>query len=110
MNDRTYPIWPVIENNNFSVLHYASDLNPWIDFLIFVKPEDLEKAIVSVQTAMDDYWNEKFNTYGDALHYHMDVPYFIIYHDSEDTSESYEDIWWQMINDIENTTDIKEIN
>lgn len=101
------PIWPIIQNDGFIALRYHSVTNPWIDFVIFVNKADREEASMQIKLAMGAYWDCEFETYGDALNYFLnDIPHITIFHDSEDKSPEYENIWDQLLEDIDEFTEV----
>jgi len=101
------PIWPIIQNDGFVALRHYSETNPWIDFVIFVNKVDQEEASEQIKLAMGAYWDCEFETYGDALDYFLnDISHITIFHDSEDESQEYENMWFQLLEDIGEITEV----
>lgn len=94
---------PEITSCGFSGTRYFSMMNPWIDFVV-VSPTNFQPAIeAAIEDAFNDYWNEDFETYGDALEHYLRMggyPFMIFYHDGEDTSAEYEKDWELFLNQL----------
>lgn len=92
---------PDVSNKGFVALRYFSDMNTWIDFVIFVRKSDIKTVDKQVSQAFDDYWDEKFECYGDALDHYIKCDNIIIYYNG-DESDEYEEAWENMLKKITN--------
>lgn len=93
--------WPDISINGMFAIRRFSEMNPWIDFIVLVDATRRYDAEPVVNKALTEYWDGEFETYGDALEYHLlNIPHVIIYHDSDDISDAYEQMWEQMLDKI----------
>lgn len=81
----------------FEGIRYESLENPWIDFIVVVKKEDLEKAKRVILDAVDEYWNSEWECYGNCVENRLkyeQIKYFMFYYDDENTDEQY-DLFWE---------------
>ena len=83
---------------------HFSITNPWLDFVV-LSPRSNAKIIRRlIHEAMDAYWEYEYECYGDAVEdmlVRYNIPYFIIYHDSDDESEEYEAAWEKLISQFD---------
>lgn len=90
--------------NNKKHIRYFSEMNEWIDCVITVNEEDVERAKELVITAMEEWWDflgDEGLCYGDAIEdalTNAGILYNIRYHaadmDNLDIdSEEYEEEW-----------------
>lgn len=89
----------------FHSIRWFSELNPWIDFVVICLFEDRDRAIEIVEKAMTEWYNDPdiYGGYGDAVEWWLqqeNIPYEIICHDSEDTSDKYEEFWNKILNQL----------
>lgn len=90
-------------------LRYFSFMNPWIDYLVIVLNDDVSRATETIQKAMDMYWDEEYECYGDAVECQLmenKIPYFIQYipWDHENDCELGIDWEWYLKEISENCT------
>lgn len=86
---------PDISADKFTAIRYYSELNPWIDFVVFVEKDREDEAMEKLQMAIDAYWDGHFECYGDAVHdilHEAKIPYILSSHDPDDESDEYS--WW----------------
>ena len=93
--------FPTIMSRGFAGIRYKSCMNPWIDFVVVIDNGSLLKTAAEIDEAMTDYWDGKYDTYGDAIRYGVTGKYIVICHDSEDESDEYEEEFEQMISGID---------
>lgn len=83
------------------LIRYCSDLNPWIDFVVIVDPENKEKAEKIIESSMIKFWKEdNYDPYGDIIERELasnEIACEIIYHDSDDVNDEYEEAWEKYI-------------
>lgn len=63
-------------------IRYFSYMNHWIDFVVMVPDDDVDRAKATIKEAMDMYWNDVFECYGDAVEWMLkenNIPYCIQY-------------------------------
>lgn len=63
-------------------IRYFSFTNLWIDYIVIVLNDDVERAKEVIQNAMDMYWDCEYECYGDAVECQLvenGIPYFIQY-------------------------------
>lgn len=91
-------MFPSIYVGGYVGMRYAGIDNGWIDFVVLVPKgcEDADKVI----KAMDAFWDEEYECYGDAIEeaFPNDI---ILFHDSDDESEEYEEKWEEMLSGID---------
>ena len=95
--------FPEIHVSKLVPIRWFSHTNYWMDVVIFVPENFKYGAKLLVNAAIEAYWNEEFKCYGDAIEAYLDdagIIYAIIYHDSEDMSEEYEQEWDNFIDSI----------
>lgn len=79
-------------------LRFFSSINPWLDFVVFVRKSSVKKTAIEIMAAMNTFWEGKvYETYGDALEHTITDPCLILYHDSEDASQEYEEKWERLL-------------
>ena len=69
-------------NTGMTGIRYFSYMNNWIDYIVLVLDSDVERAKETIRKAMDMYWDEEFECYGDAVEcmlYANKIPYCIQY-------------------------------
>ena len=84
-------------------LRWFSDTNKWIDFVVSTPEVFKDEATTAVHDAMDAYWDDEFECYGDAVKCFMRdaaIPYVGIYHDADDESDEYEKKWEALLSEI----------
>ena len=94
---------PEIHMPKLAPIRWYSHTNYWMDAVIFVPEIFKHDAIQLVNSAIDAYWNDEFETYGDAIEQYLTdagIIYAIIYHDSEDISDEYEQEWDNLVDSI----------
>lgn len=103
MTDRS---WPGVLYEGLSGVRYFSIMNPWIDFVV-VFDEDVypkEKVSAAVNAGMDEYWNRDSEAYGDEVWRALTEAgirkFAILFHDTENESEEYENEWDFWISEI----------
>lgn len=88
--------FPIINAVGKSIVRRFSIMNPWIDFVVVVEPDDVAETEITLDTAMDEYWESDFEAYGDVVERHLGIAgikYEIVYHDPYDESDEYEMAW-----------------
>ena len=89
--------FPDVSMNGMGIARYYSVTNPWIDVLAIVFPKNAVRATEIMDNAMDAWWDDdKGQCYGDVIGDALDVagiPHHLIFHDSDDESQEYEDAW-----------------
>ena len=94
---------PEIRVSKLVPIRWYSQTNYWMDAVIFVPENFKYGAMQLVNSAIEAYWNDEFETYGDAIEQYLTnagIIYAIIYHDSEDISDEYEQEWDNLIDSI----------
>lgn len=91
--------FPNISTQGLVGIRYFSDINPWIDFVVFVKQEAVGITASEIAEAMDEFWLSTDNSecYGDIVERKISSNYLIIFHDDEDESWEYEEAWENMV-------------
>lgn len=49
------------------VIHCSNVTNPWIDFLVACRPDDLSRAESAIYRGLDEFWKDDDLCYGDAV-------------------------------------------
>lgn len=71
-----------VERLSPAIIQYASEVNPWIDCLVFVPRRYVNATFDAMRKAYDSFWDYQFETYGDALERELigaKIPYEIQY-------------------------------
>ena len=95
--------FPEVKASNMYGFRFYSETNQWIDFVVLVPRKENSVAYITLRHAIEAYWNFEYECYGDAVEAELDkrkIPYVIIYHDSNDISDDYENRWNAMIEDL----------
>lgn len=82
--------------DDMAFIRYCSFLNTWLDFVVITTKDNIEGATAVVDEAMNEYWNSDNDCYGDLVEQYLDdasIPATVLYHDSDDESEEYENAW-----------------
>lgn len=90
----------LLTSNDMAGFRRYSVTNPWIDFVVLVPREYALTAMTAIDEAMGAFWDEEYECYGDSVEaalIGLHIPYVIVYHDSEDTSDAYEEMWERTI-------------
>ena len=79
-------------------IRYFSIVNPWIDFVVTVNESDSAKATGAIYDGIEAFCEDGDSgwCYGDYVETALtnaDITYDIMYHDSEDMSDEYEEKW-----------------
>ena len=77
----------------FVGLRWYSIMNPWLDFVVFVREEESTKATNIITKAMDDYWESDNEAYGDLVEFRLkkaNIPFWILYYPADDDAG---DMW-----------------
>ena len=58
-----------IEENELTPLYWASELNPWMSFIIIIRRKDIETAKSLIEDAVQEFFSdqEPYNCIGDIL-------------------------------------------
>ena len=94
---------PPINAAGKAVVRHFSITNPWLDFVVLVDPKDKETTESIVQKSMDEYWDSDCDAYGDLVESNLSnagIEFSIVYHDSSDESDEYEEIWESLLDGI----------
>lgn len=91
--------FPSISTKGLVGIRYFSDINPWIDFVVFVKKEAVRTTAREIAEAMDEFWLgiDNCECYGDIVERNISSNCLIIFHDDEDESWEYEEAWENMV-------------
>lgn len=95
--------FPTVEANGMYGFRFYSNMNPWIDFVVLVPRTIKDSAYVILRHAIEAYWNDIYECYGDAIEDKLDkreIPYVVIYHDSNNISDEYEHRWEAMVENL----------
>ena len=100
-------VFPSIMSEGTSIVRYYSDINQWIDFVVVFNNAMYSRTSIEqiVDHAMDSYWDEGskdyYQPYGDvvkkALVDHGVERFLIVFHDTDNESDEYEDAWEEFI-------------
>lgn len=108
--------WPGFSCVGLSGVRYFSIMNPWIDFVVLFDDSQYTSGTISgaIHDSMALFWEgDTYECYGDALYDNMrnewGVQHFmILFHDSENESEEYEEAWEKWLGHIEMRDTIRE--
>ena len=95
-------------------IHYQSDMNDWMDCLIYVPESVTEKALNAVHKGVDMF-NEESNqeAYGQCIELALiaaEIPYLIEYCDyDEETDEPYQS-WVYHVSEVESCNGLMVIS
>lgn len=67
--------------SGMKAIHYFSLLNDFLDFLVIVTEKQADQAAELVQKALDMFWDDQYETYGDAIDGELSeagIPFFMI--------------------------------
>ena len=101
-------------NNATTGLRWFSQMNPWMDCLVLVKADDVEKAEQAIRKGVEEFWDDECLCYGDcieaALH-EAEVEYIIEYCPEYDDDNPFAEEEWdaQIMEHISNGITIKNI-
>lgn len=91
-------------------IRYKSDMNEWMDCIIFVPAWEAEIAISAIKKSIEEFWEGCYSTFGEAIEDGLSnalLPYVILYMPWDDVNdcpdESYM-VWEKMIDEIWSTT------
>lgn len=88
--------FPEIKTEGKAIVRHFSLTNPWIDFIVVVDPSVKDDARYVINKAMEEYWNSDDDCFGDLVEEALkkaEIEYDIVYHDTYDESDEYEDAW-----------------
>ena len=79
-------------------IHYSSETNIWIDFLVIVPNRFVDDAKTAILKAIGDLWNKENcdKCYGNIVEHYLndlDIPFVILYRSDDEEDEEYEN-WW----------------
>lgn len=63
-------------------IRYFSFMNEWLDFVVIVPDGFVDDACKVIKGAMDQFWDDQYETYGDAVETELalaDIPFEIHY-------------------------------
>lgn len=63
-------------------IRYLSFMNEWLDFVVIVPDDFVEDACKIIKDALDQFWDDQYETYGDAVETELafaDIPFEIHY-------------------------------
>lgn len=61
-----------------SAIRYFSFMNEWLDFVVTVPDDFVESASQIIKDALDQFWDDQYETYGDAVETELayaDIPF-----------------------------------
>ena len=98
--------------NKMACIHYQSEMNDWMDCLIYVPESMAEKAQEAVHKGIEKFFDDD-NTeesYGDCIERELteaDIPYLVEYGEyDEDTDKPYQS-WIYHVSEVEDCDGLK---
>lgn len=89
--------------NNIHCIRYFSDLNPWIDFVVFVPANQSGQAVDAIRRGIDDFFSDDNQSpYGQCVEIALNdagVSYLIDYYDCNDDDAG--EAWENYIDNVE---------
>lgn len=67
--------------NRMTPIRYFSFMNDFLDFVVFVPEHQAEEAAQKIQQALDKFWDDEYETYGDAVYGELepaDIPFVMV--------------------------------
>ena len=67
--------------SGMKAIHYFSLMNEFLDFLVIVSEKQADQAAELVRKALDMFWDDQYETYGDAVYGELSgagIPFFMI--------------------------------
>lgn len=95
-----------------SAILYQSQCNDWMQALIFINDIGFElvHAVTSIRMAIDDYWRDDFDCYGEAIETRLaaaGIDFEIEYCKYDPSNDNPFDIWNERIEELEKLRVIK---
>lgn len=82
-------------------IRYKSQLNPWMDCVIFVSEQDQLAAIKAIRRAVDEFFSEGDTAYADCICSCLNscgIRYKIIVCDYDAETDTPTDLWCEWVN------------
>lgn len=98
-----------------SAIRYFSFMNEFLDFVVTVPDAFVEAACTIIKFALDQFWDDEYETYGDALETELayaDIPFEIHYLPWDDKGDCPvdEQAWESWIEELNKTCPVTTIN
>lgn len=101
-NEQRFKVWSIGETctripeseltaEGKELLRHYSTLNPWIDFIVLVAPEDATVAVDCIYEGMKEFWENHDQCYGDCVERALrkySINFEIAYHEAEESDEA----------------------
>lgn len=96
-------------------IRYFSHMNEFLDFVVIVPEGFCDKAIQIVKDAVDKFWDDQYEAYGDAVENELaaaDVPFEVHYMpwDDEGNCPVDEDAWENWIEELNDECPVTTVN
>ena len=76
-------------SSNYVGIRYFSEMNPWIDFVVFVAEKSKDIVKDCIMRTMDAFWDNDYECYGNLLLYNLSKSglkcddYYILHYDED---------------------------
>lgn len=70
-----------VSMSGMAAIRYYSETKEWIDFVVFVSRQDKATAEGAIALAMDAFFDDEYETYGDAVKIELksaDIPFVMV--------------------------------
>lgn len=106
---------PILEEPDLPMFHFEANLaglyvihcfnvtNPWIDFLVACRPDDLSRAESAIYRGLDEFWKQDDLCYGDAVINALkkdNIFFYICYADLTEDGMDTTDTWKDWVTQI----------
>lgn len=103
-----------MELRGMKAIRWFSVMNPFIDFVVVVPAEFHDEAVEVIRKAMDMFWEDEYEAYGDAVENELalaDVPFEIRYIPWDDKADEAVDeaAWEKWIDEIRETCTVTSV-
>lgn len=79
-----------------SIIYFSSEINPWMQCLVYVDTQNAEKAHEAVKRGVERWHADECLTYGECIEQElseMEIPFLIEFCDYDNENDEPTDLW-----------------